>query len=662
MNRPVTGDAGSSSQPSSDEAATANPPQIEPWHAARVIEPRFAWRVAEAVTPSAELREAAVRLGLGPQAMGLLAARGLTTAVELESFLADPLAGLHDPRLLPDAEPFLDRIRRARAAAEQVMVFGDFDADGLTGLAIMVRALRGLGLDPLAWVPSRLDEGHGLSLRAVDAAIESGATVIVTVDCGSTSVAEIAAARLAGVDVLVTDHHRLPEVLPAAAALVNPQRADSRYPERRLAGSGVAFKLAQLLLADEPGGPAAALDLVDLAALGSIADLVPVLGETRAIVRLGLQRIATRPRPGIAALLAAASIAPSAVDVETLSFALAPRINAAGRVGESTAAAALLLTDDREEADRLAALLDAANRTRRDLTSQTIGEARAAIATAVAGNGSSSLTGGEPSSPSSAINATIVHGPWSVGIVGLVASRLVEDHGRPAIVGAELGDVIRASCRSDGRLDLGAALDACGPIFLRHGGHAGAAGFEIEAERWPEFVAIFDRLAARAVPADPRRPLAIDLVLPALDVDYALQRDLQRLGPCGMGNPEPLLAIEGLTVTRVRAVGSGHTQLTLKRRLDVLDGIAFGRPDLAETVRSGDRVDVVARLTSRTFGGFESLQLDVRDVASQGLHDAGSEPSSPADDVGLGGSTMGTGAPIQAGSEPPGRPVAGAAL
>jgi len=209
-----------------------------------------------------------------------------------------------------------------------------------------------------------------------------------------------------------------------------------------------------------------------------------------------------------------------------------------------------------------------------------------------------------------------VRGPWPVGIVGLVASRLVEDHDRPAVVGADLGDVIRASCRSDGRLDLGATLDACGPIFLRHGGHAGAAGFEIETARWPEFVATFDALAARAVPADPRLPLAIDLALPALDVDYALHRDLRRLDPCGQGNPEPLLIVQDLTVTRVRAATGGHTQLTLRRRLDVLDGIAFGRPDLAETVHEGDRVDVVARLTSRSFGGFESLQLDIRDVAT----------------------------------------------
>jgi single-stranded-DNA-specific exonuclease len=289
------------------------------------------------------------------------------------------------------------------------------------------------------------------------------------------------------------------------------------------------------------------------------------------------------------------------------------------------------------EADRLAAELETANKTRRDMTSQAMTEARAAIASI---GTAAALDPGAAESVESlapdpvAIHATIVHGPWPVGIVGLVASKLVEDRGRPAIVGADLGDTIRASCRSDGRLDLGATLDACGPIFLRHGGHAGAAGFEIEAARWPEFVAVFDALAERAVPSDPRLPLAIDFALPALEVDYALHRDLRRLDPCGQGNPEPLLIVRGLTVTRVRAASGGHTQLTLRRRLDVLDGIAFGRPDLAETVRDGDLVDVVARLTSRTFGGYESLQLDIRDVASSGLHDEQRDPAPAGSAVG----------------------------
>ena len=552
--------------------------------------------------PTTDLLAAGSRRNLGERSIGLLAARGITDPAALDAFFAEPRDGLHDPRLLPDAARFLARIARARAKGERVMVFGDFDADGLTGLAILVRALRRLGVDVVPYVPSRLDEGHGLSRKAIAAAIEARAAVIVTVDCGSTSVAEIAEAGSLGIDVLVTDHHRLPPELPAALAVVNPQRSDSEYPERRLAGSGVAFKLGQLLLADEPGGPDAALELADLATVGSIADLVPILGETRAIVRIGLAAIARAPRPGIAALLAAASIARDRIDAETLAFAVAPRINAAGRVGESAAAAALLLTDDRDEADRLAAELETANRSRRDLTSQAVSEARSAIA------------GAEPQ-----VAATVVRGPWPVGIVGLVASRLVDDHGRPAVVGADLGDVIRASCRSDGRLDFGAALESCSGLFLRHGGHAGAAGFEIEANRWDEFVTTFLAIAAETAPTDPRQTLAVDLALAPLDVDYALQRDLARLAPWGAGNPEPMLLVRGLTVTRVRPATGGHSQLTLRRRLDVLDGIAFGRADLAETVHEGDVVDVVCRLVSRAFGGYESLQLEIRDVATAGV-------------------------------------------
>jgi single-stranded-DNA-specific exonuclease len=363
----------------------------------------------------------------------------------------------------------------------------------------------------------------------------------------------------------------------------------------------VAFKLAQLLLADLPGGPEAALDLTDLATIGTVADVAPIVGENRAIARLGLERLRRQPRPGIVALLERARIASGSIDLETVSFALAPRLNAAGRMGEAMVAARLLLADDAVEAGRHADALESANLARRDLTKTVVGEARALMAGSVDA-------------------ASVVRGAWPVGIVGLVAARLVEDRGRPAVVGAELGDVIRASCRSDGTLDLGATLEGCGDLFIRHGGHAGAAGFEILADRWPAFAERFLALAAGSVPPDPRVSVAIDLALPAAGVDYALYRELAGLAPCGPGNPDPLVAVLGLTVTRVRAATGGHSQLTLKRDRDVLDGVAFGRSDIAEVVREGDRLDVVARLTSRVFGGFESLQLDIRDVASSGSH------------------------------------------
>jgi single-stranded-DNA-specific exonuclease len=216
--------------------------------------------------------------------------------------------------------------------------------------------------------------------------------------------------------------------------------------------------------------------------------------------------------------------------------------------------------------------------------------------------------------------AAIVRGPWPVGIVGLVAARLAEDRSRPAVVGAELGDVVRASCRSDGSVDLGAALESCADLFTRYGGHAGAAGFELPADRWPAFIERFEAIALSAVPADPRAVLAIDVALPAMGVDYGLFRELAALAPYGPGNPQPLVAVLGLTVLRVRPAGTDHTSLTLRRDRDVLDGIAFGRADIAALVHEGDVIDVVARVASRTFGGFESLQLEIRDAAPSGSH------------------------------------------
>jgi single-stranded-DNA-specific exonuclease len=567
-----------------------------------VLEPRFRWTFPETLLIDPGMASAAIGRGIGERMTGLLARRGVTDAAGLEAWFAEPLDGLHDPRLLPDADLLLERVALARDRSERVMVFGDFDADGLDGLAILVIALRRYGLTVEPYVPSRLDEGHGLSLAAVDAAERDGTTLIITVDTGSSSAAEIAVAASRGIDVIVTDHHRLPPVLPPAVAVVNPHRADSRYPDTRLAGSGVAFKVAQLVLAGEPGGPAAAIELADLATIGTVADVAPIVGENRAIARLGLQRMRQSPRPGIRALLSRARIDPADMDLDTIAFALAPRLNAAGRMGEALEAARLLLAEDPLQAGAHADALETANKSRRDLMTTVVAEARA-------------LVEADPDRP-----ATIVHGPWPVGIVGLIAARLAEDRSRPAIVGADLGHTIRASCRSDGSVDLGAALESCADLFTRHGGHAGAAGFELPAERWPAFIERFEAIAAAAVPPDPRSVLAIDLALPALGVDYGLYRELAALAPYGPGNPQPLVAVLGLTVTRVRQAGTDHTSLTLRRDRDVLDGIAFGRLDIAALVHEGDVIDVVARLASRTFGGFESLQLEIRDAAPSGSH------------------------------------------
>jgi single-stranded-DNA-specific exonuclease len=568
-----------------------------------VIEPRFRWNLPEPAHLSEAFVAAALEAGLSERIAALLETRGVSGPTELAAFLAPSGEGLHDPHLLPDADRLVARLERARSAAERVLAFGDFDADGLTGLAIIVRAMRAFGLDVEPYVPSRLDEGHGLSLRAVDTAGSTGRTLIVTVDTGSTSVAEIAEAGRRGIDVIVTDHHRLPPELPATVALVNPHRDDSVYPDPRLAGSGVAFKVAQLILTGLPGAPSMLDDLAALATIGTVADVAPIVGENRAIAKIGLDRLRTAPPPGIAALLAGAGSGAGTVDLETVAFVIAPRINAAGRVGDALEAARLLLTDDPAEATELAGRLQAANLVRRDLTKTAMAEAQAVLAA-------------DPGDPA----ATVVRGDWPVGVIGLVAGRLAEERGRPAVVGTEIDGLIRASCRSAGGVDLGAALAQCADLFIRHGGHPGAAGFELASENWDAFRERFLVIVTNAAPpsSDPRPELKVDLIVPGSEVDYPFLRELHRLDPTGPGNPDPLIAVEGLTVTRVRAASGGHSQLTLRKRLDVVDGIAFGRGDLATEVHEGDRLDVVARIVTRRFGGYESIQLEIRDVAPAG--------------------------------------------
>jgi len=562
------------------------------------LSPHYHWLLPTAHPVSAATIDDAKRRGLSARALRVLSRRGPVDEAELASRFDPPADGLHDPGLLPDAATVRTRVARAREAGESVLVLGDFDADGLTGLAILTEALRALGLTVEPYVPDRTGEGHGLSLAAVERARSGGHTLVFTADTGSASVAEVAAARAAGIDVIITDHHVLTSDRPDAIALVNAQRPDNRYPDRRLSGAGIAFKVAQLLLADTDEGRATALGLADLAAIGSVADVVPIVGENRSIVRLGLERLARDPRPGLAALLRRAGVRREGITTEDISFGLAPRINAMGRVGDPGVAAQLLLAPDADTAERLADELEAANRLRRELTAEAMDEAQAQL---------------EAMAPSPFI---VLVGEWPVGVIGLVAGRLAESQGRPALVISSSVEPWRGSARSAGGVDLAAAFSASSDLFERFGGHPAAAGCHLEPAHIETLRARLDAFVRTQPPADTRPSLAIDLVQSADAADYVLLRELAPLE--GAGDAPPLVGIAGLAVNRVRAANGGHTQLTLRRGREVVDGIAFGRPELAEHVTEGSEIDVVARLASRTFAGLETLQLEIRDVAPAG--------------------------------------------
>jgi single-stranded-DNA-specific exonuclease len=562
------------------------------------LTPHYHWVVPEAHPISEATIEDAKRRGLSARALRVLSRRGVVDVAELASRFDAPEAGLHDPALLPDAQVVRERIAAARAAEESVLVLGDFDADGLTGLAILTEALRWLGLTVEPYVPDRTGEGHGLSAEAVEHAAAAGHSLIITADTGSTSVAEVAAAASAGIDTIVTDHHVLGEERPAAVALVNAQRPEGQYPDRRLSGAGIAFKVAQLLLGDTPEGRDMALGLADLAAIGSIADVVPIVGENRSIVRLGLTRLETAPSPGLEALMTAARVNRDSVSTEDISFGLAPRINAMGRIGDPSVAAQLLLASDGETAAALAGQLEVANKRRRELTATAMAEAREVLADT-------------PDAP-----FTVISGDWPVGIIGLVAGRLAEEQGRPTLVLSTSVEPWRGSARSAGGVDLAAAFASCSDLFERFGGHPAAAGCHVERAHVDELRERLSTFARSRPPADERPTISLDLVQSAEAADYVLLRELAPLE--GAGDAPPLVGIAGLAVNRVRAANGGHTQLTLRRGREVVDGIAFGRADLAEQLMEGSEIDVVARLASRNFAGLETLQLEVRDVAPAG--------------------------------------------
>jgi single-stranded-DNA-specific exonuclease len=592
----------------------------------------FRWRVPVPLAVDPACRVLAAERGISERLLSLLARRGVKSAAELAAFLAPPEEGWYDPSLLPDSAPALARVALAQTSGERVLVYGDFDADGLTGLSILVIALRAIGIDAAPYVPERLGDGHGLSLRAIDRAADECRTLIVTADCGTSSGAEIEVARGRGIDVLVTDHHHAATWPAAAVAVVNPQRADSEYPERHLTGAGVAWKVAHLLLRELGDGsgdstaagvaamPQAVRDLADLAVIGTVADVAPLLGENRVIARIGMERLRSGARPGLAALVERAGLASDCLNTEDIGFGIAPRLNAAGRMGEAARAGRLLLATDRDVADELAAELEKANLDRREMTKVALAEVRQKL-----GLDATELAGVAPGAVGATLelpDALLVQGEWGVGIVGLIAGRLAEDFGLPAVVATVLdaaAGTLRASCRSGGGINMAEALIECDDLLIRHGGHAAAAGFDIAADRWPDFEKRFVALASAGAPRPKGPPeLALDLVLPADAVDFGLVRELKLLEPTGPGNLAPVVAVRGLRVVRVRSARGGATQLVLGRARDVLDGVAFRRPDLAEMLHEGDRIDVVARPSARQFGGFESVQLEVIDVSAEG--------------------------------------------
>jgi single-stranded-DNA-specific exonuclease len=537
-------------------------------------------------------------LGVSEITASVLVRRGYGDPDTARAFLAGEQP-LHDPFLLGDMAVAVERIRRAIGDGRRICVHGDYDADGICATVLGVLILRELGAEVEWHLPSRFDEGYGVSSSTVERLADEGCGLVVTVDCGITAVAEVAAARARGLDVVVTDHHRPSDELPDCPIVVT---RPSAYPFPELCGTGVVYKLGQALLGAESAALGRHLDLV---ALATVADVVPLVGENRSLAIAGLRALARTQKPGLQALMRVASVDPAAVDAGSVAFRLAPRINAAGRLGHPGTALELLLTDDADEARRLADRLEELNHDRQAVEDSIL---RAAVAHVE-----------EWPEAKRRRRAYVLWGEdWHEGVIGIVASRLVERYHRPVVLIAGADGLWKGSGRSIPAFDLHAALGASARYLERFGGHRAAAGLSIRPERIEPFAEAFAAAAERALaPEDLVPTTVVDAVLPrGTKLTLALCQELGRLAPFGLGNPAVTLLAPACELVEPVAVGDGrHLRFRVRREgLDAGGAIAFGMGAQLDRYRRVGRYDVVFRLQENHWNGTVAPQLVVRRI------------------------------------------------
>ncbi len=564
------------------------------------------WLLPEPPPPQVE----AALADFDPIRRSILYRRGVRDAASARTFLEPESGTGHDPLLLLGLESAAQRLLHACRRRDDVVVYGDYDADGLTASALLIRTLERLGARARVHVPNRFDEGYGLQVEALRQMREQGADLVVTVDCGIRSVEEAEQARALGLDLIITDHHHPGPSLPSALAVVSPKQPGDGYPFKELSGVGLALKLAQGLC--RIAGVSEDEVPLELVALGTVADLVPLRGENRSLVAAGLRRLnsvgqpSAAGLPGLEALLDVAGLRRGRIDASAIAFALAPRLNAVGRLRSAEAAYRLLVTEDTREAGRLAQELQTANRERQELTTQVVAVARERGLTA---------------HPLPALVFAADDG-FHPGVVGLAAARLMEECYRPVVLAVRGETTTRGSARSIPEFHITQALDQCAHLLLRHGGHAAAAGFTLRTQDLDAFSARLRQVAAEELEGMELRPtLCLDAEVTLQDLDDELLDFLARIEPCGFGNPRPLLLLRGLTVADARAVGreGAHLKLVLAEGRRRMEAIAFRQAPLWP--RLPQRIDVAAHLERNVYLGLETLQLNVVDLRPSGETD-----------------------------------------
>lgn len=559
------------------------------------------WIIAPPLTPAADLALAAHP----PALRQILFNRGISTREAAQAFLRAELSFDTDPFLLKDMQTAVERIRRALANAEQIAIYGDYDVDGVTSTALLVQALRALGGNVREYIPNRFEEGYGLNNEALATLLSEGVSLVISVDCGIRSPAEADYAKSIGLDLIITDHHEPAGDLPKALAVINPKQEGDQYPEKYLAGVGIAYKIAQALHQTIQPSPLQLESLLDLVALGTVADLAPLTGENRHLVRGGLRQMRQAARQGLVSLAAVADLNLQKVTAINIGFVLGPRLNASGRLATALDSYRLLTTTDLAQAGQLAQQLNVQNGQRQQMT-RTIQAQAEALALA------------EDSKP---LILFAVQEDFNAGVVGLAAARLTDTHYRPAIVGhsdPEKGET-RCSCRSIPEFHITQALDECADLLIRHGGHAAAAGFTVRNENLDMLQARLHEIAARALDGkDLRHSLTADAEAPLSEMTAEFLKSLDLLEPTGYGNPGAVFVSRNVRVIKQRAVGADakHLKLTVSDGKVSFDAIAFRLGEWAGKLP--ERIDLMYTLETNEYNGRITLQLNVKDLRPAG--------------------------------------------
>ncbi len=550
------------------------------------------WNVNE---PDPSAVNALVRSGYAPLAAMILAARGISDNAQAHKYL-DCNAPLLDPFLMTDMDKAAGRVGLAMARGEKIAVFGDYDVDGITATCLLTDFLRCHGANVVSYIPGRLEEGYGLNPIAIRQLHEEGIQLIITVDCGITAISEAELCRELGIDLVITDHHECKETLPYAVAVVDPHRPDGGYPHKNLSGVGVAFKLAAALLGDQEE---VLRNYADMVCLGTVADVMPLQGENRVFVAQGLQSLSRTQRPGIAALMDESGCDAKNISASSIGFMLAPRINAAGRMGKIELAVELFLTEDPARAAEVAKQLCDLNRQRQSVESEIYDQAV------------SMLPAGQP--PEAIVLADET---WHQGVVGIVASRIAEEYACPAFLICLDGEHGKASSRSYGGFNLFASLTTLSNLLESYGGHELAAGFTINRSNIPEFRRQICQLASGFYSdGTPRTSLDIDCAIPAELLTISNIESLSVLEPCGNCCPKPLLMMKNLTIERITMVGSGrHMRLRLRSGRFGINAIYFSANPSSVSVQTGDVVDIAFTPQINEFRGERSVQMNVQDI------------------------------------------------